>query len=153
MFLLNFIPDILLTFFVNAILILGVVGTIASSMFRLVIQYVPTLIPYRTVLQVVSVLLLAIGIYFKGGIAVEQKWRDRVKELEEKVAAAEAESKTVNEKIVTVYKDKVKVVKDTEVVIQEKIVEKTKVIDAECKVAQDAIDIINQAAKNPEVKK
>lgn len=147
MFLLNFIPDILLSFFVNAILILGVVGTIASSMFRLVIQYVPTLIPYRTAIQVVSVLLLVVGVYFKGGIAVEQKWRDRVRELEEKVAAAEVQSKATNEKIVTVYKDRVKVVTEQQVVIQEKIKEVQVTIDAQCKVTADTIDILNNSAK------
>lgn len=147
MFLLNFIPDILLSFFVNTILILGVVGTIASSMFRLVIQYVPTLIPYRTAIQVVSVLLLVVGVYFKGGIAVEQKWRDRVRELEEKVAAAEVQSKATNEKIVTVYKDRVKVVTEQQVVIQEKIKEVQVTIDAQCKVTADTIDILNNSAK------
>lgn len=147
MFLLNFIPDILLSFFVNAILILGVVGTIASSMFRLVIQYVPTLIPYRTAIQVVSVLLLVVGVYFKGGIAVEQKWRERVRELEEKVAVAEVQSKATNEKIVTVYKDRVKVVTEQQVVIQEKIKEVQVTIDAQCKVTADTIDILNNSAK------
>jgi hypothetical protein len=38
-------------------------------------------------------------------------------------------------------------------VIQEKIVEKEKIIDAECKVPQEAIDILNEAAKFPGGKK
>jgi len=147
MFLLNFIPDAFLTLVVNSILIAGVVGTLASTLFKLVIRYIPWFIPYRTILQVVSVLLLVVGVYYKGGIGVEMEWRAKVRDLEEKVAAAEAQSKVTNEKIVTVYKDRVKVVKEQQVVIQEKIKQVEVTIDAQCKITADTIDILNNSAK------
>lgn len=153
MFLLSFIPDALILWVVNAILLAGIAGSVVSFFFGFFIRWMPWILPYRMFLQIISLVLLIAGVYFKGGVGVEMEWRARVADMEAKVAAAEAESKVVNEKIVTVYKDKVRVVKEQQVVIQEKIVEKTKVIDAECKVAQEAIDIINQAAKNPEAKK
>jgi len=37
--------------------------------------------------------------------------------------------------------------------VQEKIVEKEKIIDAECKVPKEALDILNDAAKSPGGKK
>ena len=93
--------------------------------------------------------MLVVGVYFRGGYGVEMEWRARVAEVEAKVAAAEAKSKQVNTVIQKVYVDKVKIVTDTKIVIQEKIVEKEKIIDAECKVAPDAITILNEAAKTP----
>jgi hypothetical protein len=47
-----------------------------------------------------------------------------------------------------VYIDRVKTVKDTQYVIQERIKEVEKIIDKECKVVPEAVDIHNAAAKN-----
>ena len=149
MFLLSFIPNALLLWIINAILIAGLIGTAISVLFKLFIRWTPWIIPYRTILQVVSLILLVAGVYFSGGYWVEMEWREKVAEVEAKVAAAEAKSKEVNTVIQKVYVDKVKIVTDTKIVIQEKIVEKEKIIDAECKVEPEAISILNEAAKTP----
>ena len=146
MWVLNFLPDVLLNFFVNLILIIGLTGVIVSSAFKYVIRYVPQLIPYRTAVQVASIVLLTFGVYLKGGQAVEEKWRARVAELEAKVAIAEEKSKAVNETIKTVFVDKVKIVKEQQVVIQEKIKTVEVQIDAQCKITNDSIEILNDAA-------
>jgi len=153
MFLLSFIPDSLLLWCINAILIAGLIGTAISVLFKLFIRWMPWIIPYRTLLQVVSLILLVAGVYFSGGYWVEMEWRERVREAESKVAAAEAKSKEVNTVIQTKVVEKIKLVKDVQVVIQDRIVEKEKIIDAECKVAPEAIDILNEASKKPKVKK
>lgn len=147
MWLLSLLPDFLLGFFVNLIIILGLVGVIVSAAFRYVITYFPQIIPYRTILQVVSVVLLAIGVYLKGGQVVEEKWRARVNELEAKIAIAEEKAKVVNENVKTVFVDKVKVVKEQQVVIQEKIKTVEVQIDSQCKITADTVDVLNQAAK------
>jgi uncharacterized membrane protein len=72
-----------------------------------------------------------------------------VREFEEKVKVAEEKSKQVNTEIKTVYVDRVKTVKETQYIIQEKIKEVEKKIDAECKVTPEAIDILNEAARTP----
>ena len=120
-------------------------GTFSSYFIR----YIPPLIPYANAVKIGGILLLVLGVYFKGGYSVEIEWRERVKEVEAKVAVVEQKSQAANVVIQKVYVDKVKVVHDTKVVIQEKIIEKEKIIDAECKVAPEALDILNQAAKNP----
>jgi uncharacterized coiled-coil protein SlyX len=97
--------------------------------------------------------LLVSGVYFKGGYSVEMAWRERVAELEAKIAISEQQSKEVNEKIVTVYKDRVKVVKEKQIVVQEKIKTVEVMIDSVCKVTPESIDILNDAAANPGVKK
>jgi len=146
MWVLNFLPDVLLNFIINSILIIGLVGVITSSAFKYVIQYVPQLIPYRTAVQVASVILLTFGVYLKGGQEVEEKWRARVAELEAQVAISEEKSKEVNEVVKTIFVDKVKIVKEQQVVIQEKIKTVEVQIDSQCKITSDSIDILNDAA-------
>jgi wobble nucleotide-excising tRNase len=101
------------------------------------------------ILQVIGVIALGAGLYMKGGYSVEMEWRERVAELEAKVAAAEVKSKEVNtviqEKIVT----KIKKVKDVQVKLQREIVEKEKIINAECTVPLEAIELLNKAAERP----
>ena len=74
-------------------------------------------------------------------------WRDEVAKLEEKVAAAEKQSVKTNTVIKKVYVDRVKIVKQDVVVVQEKIREVEKLIDKDCKVAPEAVQLLNQAAK------
>jgi hypothetical protein len=144
-FLLSFLPDSFLLWAINLILLVGLVGTLSSYFIR----FIPPLFPYAGLIKTIGIVLLVVGVYFRGGYGVEMEWRARVAEVEAKVAAAEARSKQVNTVIQKVYVDKVKVVTDTKIVIQEKIVEKEKIIDAECKVAPEAITILNEAAKTP----
>lgn len=147
MFLLHFIPDAFLQWVVNATLFAGVAGIIVTTAFKFFIKYFPWIIPYRTLLQIISLVLLVAGVYFKGGIGVEMEWRAKVAELEAKVAAAESKSKEKNVEIQKVYIDKIKTVKETQVVIQEKIKEVQVNIDSQCKITTDTIDILNNSAK------
>jgi hypothetical protein len=75
-------------------------------------------------------------------------WRERVKDLEAKVAKAEEESKSANSVIQTKIVEKVKTIKVFQDRIKEVIVEKEKIIDAQCKVPQEALDILNSSATN-----
>ena len=82
MFLLNFIPDALILWVVNAILISGIVGTIVSFFFGFFARFIPQLYAIRMPLQIISLILLIGGVYFKGGVGVEMEWRARVAQLE-----------------------------------------------------------------------
>jgi hypothetical protein len=153
MFLLNFIPDAFLLWVVNAVLIAGIIGTVVAFFFGFFVRYLPWIVPYRMLLQIVGLVLLIAGVYFKGGVGVEMEWRSRVAEMEAKVAAAEAKSKEVNTVIQEKIVEKIRVVKEKETVIQEKIVNVAVTIDSQCKVLPEAIEIINSASKKPEGKK
>ena len=143
---LSWLPDSFLIWVINIILLVGVAGTVASILFKFIINYFPWIIPYRLLLQVVSVLLLIAGVYFRGGYAVEAEWRARVAELEAKIAVAEQQSKEANVKLEETIKQKNKVVKEKQVIVQTKIKEVEKIIDAECKVDPQVITILNQAS-------
>lgn len=145
MFLLNFIPDSFLIWVVNTVLLAGLLGTFSSYFIR----FIPPLIPYSGLVKTVGIVLLVIGVYLRGGYGVEMEWRGRVAEMEAKVAIAEAKSKDANVKIETVVKEKIKVVKEVQVVIQERIKEVEKRIDAQCVVDPEVITILNDAARKP----
>jgi hypothetical protein len=147
----GWIPDALLAYAVNILLVVGAVSAFLSFfIIHRIVRWFPALAPYHLIIQIVSAALLVSGLYFKGGYGVEMAWRERVAELEAKIKESEEKAKIVNEKVVVEYRDRVKVVKDTKVVIQEKIKEVEKVIDAECKVPTQAVDIHNEATKMPE---
>ena len=116
------------------------------------IWFIPLINRYRFPIQAIGVVVFGIGAFLSGGVGVNELWQARVAELEQKVKEAEEKSQQVNTEIRTVYVDKVKVVHDTQVVIQEKIKEVEKRIDADCKVDQSAIDLLNQAATTPGAK-
>ena len=97
-------------------------------------------------MQLVGTLLAICGVYFYGGYSTEMEWRAKVEEAQAKVVKAEAESKEANEKIKTVYVDRVKVVKEKQVVIEKQIVEVAAKMDAKCVVIPEALNILNDAA-------
>jgi hypothetical protein len=149
MWMLSFVPDSLLLWIVNTILIVGAIGSFLSFfVLHKILNKFPALAPYHLLIQIVSIVLLVAGVYLKGGYGVEMAWRERVADLEAKIKVAEAKSEQANIDLAAKQKEKVKVVKEVQVVIKEKIVQVASKIDADCKVDPDAISIINDAAKN-----
>jgi hypothetical protein len=140
---LGLIPDSVFIWITYLLFSTGLVLYIASKL----IKWFPIISRYKLLSEVVGVVLLVVGAYIYGAYGTEMAWREKVKELEAKVAESEAKSKTANsviqEKIVTKVKE-IKVFQDR---IKEVIVEKEKIIDAQCKVPDEALDILNQAAK------
>ncbi len=129
----------------------GLLGIVATY----VMKFIPFVYVYKTPIQVASVILIAIGTYMAGAISNEEAWVARVKEMEAKVAKAEAESATENVKIVE------KVVKQLEVVrvrgddvikyIDREIVKyDTKFAPGgQCEIPKEFIKAINDAAEPP----
>ena len=149
---LAFVPDAFLAYIVNAILIAGAIGTFFTFfILHRVVRWFPAIAPYHLILQIISIVLLVAGVYLKGGYGVEMEWREKLRIAEERVKAAEEQAKVVNEVIVTQYRDRVKVVKENVIVYQDRIKEVEKIINQECKVAPEVIDIHNAAVKNKKI--
>lgn len=142
MWMLSFVPDAWLQLAVYSVLAAGV-GMYVLSFF---LNFIPPLQPYRVMLQLVGSLLAICGVYFYGGYSTEMEWREKLDEAQAKVAKAEADSKEANVKIQTVYVDRVKVVKEKQVVIEKQIVEVAAKMDAKCVVIPEALNILNDAA-------
>ena len=145
MWMMHLLPDSFLIFIINALLVVGLIG--------MVIGFIGGKIPfvgtYATIIKIVSIVLFCIGLYWKGGYSVEEDWRQRVADMEEKVRIAEEKSKEVNTVIETKYKDRVKKVTETRNIIVEKIKINEKIIDAKCELDPVVISILNEAAKKP----
>jgi hypothetical protein len=145
MWLLSFLPSGFLLFIINTVLVCGVIGTILGFVGSRLLF----ISSYANIIKYVSIALLCIGIYWKGGYSVEQEWRQRVAELEEKVKDAEKKSQQTNVVIETQIRERTKrVVEKREIVVQ-KIKEVEKVIDAKCELDPNVISILNEAAKKP----
>jgi hypothetical protein len=150
MWMLTLVPDSFLFYVVKIFLIAGAVGTFLTFfVIHRIVRWFPAIAPYHLILQIISIVMLVAGVYLKGGYGVEMSWRERAAELEAKVKESEEKAKQVNEKVVVQYRDRVKVVTDTKIVIQEKIKEVEKIVDGQCKVAPEAVVIHNEAAKMP----
>ena len=149
---LSFVPDSFLFYVINIILIAGAVGTFLSFfVIHRIVRWFPAIAPYHLILQIISIVLLVAGVYLKGGYGVEMEWREKLRIAEERARAAEEQAKVVNEVIVTQYRDRVKVVKENVIVYQDRIKEVEKIINQECKVAPEVIDIHNAAVKNKKI--
>ena len=140
---LSFIPDWVWTL----VLIFGILGILASW----VLKFIPFISTYRLPIQVASIIALVVGVYFQGVIANEAKWQGKIAELQQKVAEAEIKSKETNivvqEKIVTKTKVIKEKGKDIVNYIDREVVKKEEIIKyiEQCPVPKEIIDLHNQA--------
>ena len=142
---LSFIPDWVWTL----VLIFGILGILASW----VLKFIPFISTYRLPIQVASIIALVVGVYFQGVIANEAKWQGKIAELQQKVAEAEIKSKETNivvqEKIVTKTKVIKEKGKDIVNYIDREVVKKEEIIKyvEQCPVPKEIIDLHNRAAE------
>jgi hypothetical protein len=141
----SLIPDAILNWVYWAIIAVGLTGMFAGWIGK----FIPVYGNYARFLKPVGIVLLVLGVWLRGGYDTEMAWRAKVEEAQAKVAKAEAESQEFNTKLETERKKKAKVRTEYITTVKERIVKETQVIDAECKVAPEAINILNDAAKNP----
>ena len=149
MWMLSFVPDAWLYMAVVSILALGAVIYVFGYFARMI----PVLVPVREPIKILGVLLIVAGVYFYGSYATEMTRRKRVEQAQAQVAAAEKQSRSANNQLVQVRKQKNRVLVERQVVFKDRIRTIEKKIDAECRVDPEAIRILNDAAVNPEAKK
>ena len=138
----SIIPDAILNWVYWGIIAVGLTGVVAGWLGK----WIPVYGKYAGILKPIGIAVLVLGVWLRGGYDTELAWRGKVAEAEAKVVAAEAKSKETNTVIQTQYRDKIKTVKEIQVVVQERIVKEAAKMDAECKVDPEAISILNQAA-------
>lgn len=142
---LSFIPDSIFIWITYGLIAAGFALYVASKL----VSWIPLMGQYKLPVELIGIVVLLSGVYLFGGYGVEMSWRDKVRQLEEQIKAAEEKSAQVN----TVIKEKIvyktKVIKEKEVQYIDRIKEVEKIIDAKCEVDPAAIDILNQAAEDP----
>ena len=93
-----------------AVLLVGVFGLIVSYFVRF-LSFIPFVYMYKTPIQLGSLAAIVLGTFMAGAIHDNEAWQAKVREMEAKVAAAEAQSKEENVKIVEKVITKTQVVK------------------------------------------
>jgi hypothetical protein len=141
----SLIPDAILNWVYWTIIAVGITGVFAGWFGK----FIPVYGRYVEYLKPAGIVLLVLGVWLRGGYDTEMMWRAKVEEAQAKVARAEEASKEVNTKLEAKIKEKQKVRVEYYNTVKERIVKETQVIDAECKVAPEAIKDLNDAAKNP----
>jgi hypothetical protein len=141
------IPDAVLSWAYWAIIAAGVTGVLAGWLGK----WIPFYGNYVKILQPVGIILLVLGVWLRGGYDTEMAWRDKVSKLEEAVKIAEQKSQETNTVIQEKVVEKTKVIKGkTEYItkyIDKEIIKKEEIIKyiEQCPVPKDIIDIHNQA--------
>jgi hypothetical protein len=146
MWILQFLPDAAILWFCNTLLMAGLVLTIAEFF----IQKLPFLYQYQLPFRVVGIALLTLGVYFRGGYAVESEWRERVTALEAQLKVAQEQSTKVNTVIQQQVVTKTRTVREKANTIIERI-EVAVPVDAACPVPPEAIEVHNEAARMNQV--
>jgi hypothetical protein len=143
------IPDAMLNWIYWLIIAAGVTGVLAGWLGK----WIPFYGSYVKILQPVGIVLLVLGVWLRGGYDVEMSWRAKVAEAEARVAAAEQKSQETNTVIEQKIVEKTKVIKGkTEYITQyldREVVKKEEIIKyiEQCPVPKEIIDIHNQAAE------
>lgn len=145
MWILSILPDAL----IHIIFGLGILGTIAGF----VLGFIPFVKTYQFAIQICSIIVLVIGVYLEGGLADYKEWEIRVKEMEANVAQAEAQSANKNIEIQEKIVEKTKIIRekgrdvikyiDKEIVKKEEIIKYIEI----CPVPKEIIDLHNQATE------
>lgn len=134
MWFLNFLPY----WIFYLILFVGVIGFLIS-------KFVP--VYYKTAIIGVSLICFVFGVFMLGAIHENKSWVAKVKEMELKIAEAEAVSQKENIKIVEkiVYRDKIIRQKGQDIVkyIDREIVK----YDNQCKIPDEVINILNMSSE------
>lgn len=142
--LLQLLPD----WIFHLILLSGIVGMTASF----VLSFVPFISQYRSTIQIISVLLLVVGVYYAGAISNNNDWEQKVSELEVKLARSEKQSADLNTLFIEqLLLNEKKILEINN--LNKKYLDSIKVkINNECKIGTEAINLHNSAAKNAGVK-
>lgn len=142
MWLLSLLPD----WVYHLLLLISVLAVIATHVLGTIPFISTNILPIR----VGSMLIFIFCVWMEGGIVNEAKWKARVDELEKKVAVAEKAAAEATGKIETVYIDRVQVVKEKQLVIQDTIRKNAKDLDLVCKIPATVINLLNESAKSPD---
>ncbi len=127
------------------LLLTGVALTVAGFF----IKSIPLLNQYRVPAQILGVALLTLGVYFRGGLAVEAEWRERVAEVEAKLRVVEQQSVKENTRIATRVVQKIEYITRRGQDIVQYVDREVARYDATCVIPGEFVQAHNRAAEAP----
>ena len=145
MWVLHFLPDSIILWFCNCLLLTGIVAVAAGF----VAHRIPVLWSYQLGFKLAGIALLVLGVYFRGGLAVETEWRERVTAVEAKLAIAEAASVEANSQIDTRVQKQVTSIRQRMTYVRQYVDREVVRYNDQCTIPQPFINAHNAAAEAP----
>jgi len=143
MFILHFLPDSVILAFCNILLLTGIVAVAAGF----AAHRIPVLGQYQLAFKLGGILLLVLGVYFRGGLAVEEQWRERVATVEARLAAAEAASEAANKQIDTRVQKQVTSIRQRMTYVKQYVDREVVRYNDQCQIPEPFIRAHNDAAQ------
>lgn len=134
----NLLPD----WIFHLIVFVGILGLLSATFFG----FIPFVSKYTIPVKVASIVLLVIGVWFEGGLSNNAAWMEKVHALEKKVAEAEAKSAEANTLLTSRIAEKNKEIATMQATLKNKIKQFASIMDSECKIPEEAISVLNEAA-------
>lgn len=141
MWILRWIPD----WFFYIVLLSGIVGMVLTYLLRFI--PIPAVFIYKTPIQIVSAALILVGSFLCGANWNNNSWLEKVKELEEKVAKAEKESKDANDKLNEKTTEQNTKIKEKQVIVKQYIDREIVKYDNQCIIPKEFVEAHNKAAE------
>ena len=107
---------------------------------------IPVLYMYRTVLSIAGTAVLALGLFALGMLYANNTWQQAARELQAKVAAAEAQSQVVNEVVREKLVTQTKIVRERGETVIKYIDREVVKQDQRCVIPPEFVTAHNQAA-------
>jgi len=140
---LSLIPEWILVTLIHGTVVVGLVLTFCGGL----LKFIPVINPYAAIAKQIGIVLLVIGVFFEGGLAVEQSYRARIAEMQAKIKEAEIQSAKANEKLAYEVSKNKELIKEKVNKNAKDIEAKREAINAECKLSDDAWVLYNRAVE------
>lgn len=140
MFLLNFLPDAFFHILLGVSILTFLVSTLFSN--------IPFMGGYTKLVQIISIVILVFCVWMEGGIAKDREYKEKIEALQQQIAKAKVESDSLNNKLfeeMLKHQQEVKSINDTNKL---RLKDQSNLLNSQCKVNQDVINILNDSARN-----
>jgi len=139
MWILNFLPD----FAFHLLLVIGILGIVAGFF----LSNIPFIGTNGKLIQIVSILITVLAVWYEGGIAKDQEYKKQIAELQLKVAKAETESANANTKLSAEVLKHQQAIQQLTTVNKQRLNNQAVELNKSCFVNDNVISILNDAAK------
>ena len=145
MWILHFLPDSIVLWFCNILLFTGIIATVAGFF----AHRIPGLWQYQMAFKIVGIALLVLGVYFRGGLAVETEWRERVAAVEARLASAEKASADANNTIEAKTQQRVTQIRQRMTYVRQYVDREVVKYNDQCQIPEPFVRAHNSAAEAP----
>ena len=123
-------------------------GLIVTAM-GFLLEAVPFVSLYKLQFKTAGILVIFMSLYLEGGLSVNNEWLIKVSQMQADINNIEINAGKIVNKVSTDYAAQIQAVRDAQAVVQHDIQRDTTQVNTGCKLNTTAVDILNEAAKNP----